>query len=99
MILSPADSAAAQVAVEVGVEVGKSGLPRTAQACLAALSAGELGTWDGVHDGSPFRCEFNFGQWTGSLAVFPPWGGVIDPHSGLKTDAIGAGKETIGPSK
>lgn len=63
------------VAAEVVTELQKTSLPLEAQACMGALSAGELGAW--TRSWSPFRCLFGFVQWTGDLSQFPTWSGAI----------------------
>ena len=65
-------------APEIVAELGKSGLAREAQAFLAAVAAGELGTW--TRAWSPFRCLYGFVEWTGSLAAFPVWAGATGPN-------------------
>lgn len=74
-------------AAEVISELEKSPLPREAKAAMAALSTetliGNPPSWP--YSWSPFRCEFGFTEWTGSLATFPDWGGNAE-H---KTHAIG----------
>lgn len=61
------------VAAEVVTQLRATSLPIEAQACMAALSAGELGAW--TRSWSPFRCLFGFVQWTGDLSQFPAWSG------------------------
>ncbi len=78
------------VAAEVVTELRKSSLPIEAQACMGALSAGELSAW--TRSWSPFRCLFGFVEWTGDLSQFPAWAGaVVQTSRGpVTTHAAGA---------
>ena len=97
--LSPEAVAAVDTALyipapEVVSELEKSGLPIQAMAFLTAASVETLLPGPGgaplawPYSWSVFRCEFGFTEWTGSLSVFPPWGGV-SLADGTHTSAIG----------
>lgn len=74
-------------AAEVLTELLASPLPREGRALMTALSTetliGNPPAWPFTW--SPFRCEFGFHEWTGSLAAFPDWGGNAE----FKTHAVG----------
>ena len=72
-------------AQEIVGQLQAAPLPLEAKAAMAALS-NELGpVWR--YPWSPFRCLFGFTEWTGSLAAFPDWPGVV--VGGKRTHAFG----------
>jgi hypothetical protein len=84
---TPATSATFTPAQEVVDELRLSALPREGRAALTALSTETLvGSPPRLpYSWSPFRCEFGFTEWTGSLDTFPDWGG----NAAHKTHAFG----------
>jgi hypothetical protein len=84
MTETPAASAAATSAAftpaqEVVDELRQSVLPREGRAAMTALSIETLlgNPLHWPYSWSPFRCEFGFTEWTGSLDTFPDWGGDV----------------------
>jgi hypothetical protein len=66
-------------AQEVVDELRQSALPREGRAAMTALSTETLlgNPLHWPYSWSPFRCEFGFKEWTGSLDTFPDWGGDV----------------------
>lgn len=91
----PAPAAPAQTATQQVTAVLRAGTqPAELQALFLSIFQGEVG--DQAPNGpvtDPWRVEYGYTYWTGSLDTFPDWGGVL-LENGLYTTAFGAAQIT-----